>query len=119
MKTDLNTATLNEIGSRPPVRPNPWFLFWVVSFEYLGVGLGTAAFVAFISSITNRQHTATQFALLTSIAAIPRTFVNATTGILVASLGYPVFFLLCTALALPGMCLLFWVAPLHRREERV
>ena len=41
MKTDLNTATLNEIGSRPPVRPNPWFLFWVVSFEYLGVGLGT------------------------------------------------------------------------------
>ncbi|MGB0645860.1 MAG: AmpG family muropeptide MFS transporter [Bradymonadia bacterium] len=119
IKSDLNTATLNEIGSRPPVKPDPWFLFWVVSFEYLGVGLGTAAFVAFISSITNRQHTATQFALLTSIAAIPRTFVNATTGVLVSSLGYPVFFLLCTVLALPGMCLLFWVAPLHRREAKV
>ena len=117
IRSDLNSATLNELGSRPPVMPDPWFLFWVVSFEYLGVGLGTAAFVAFISSLTNRQHTATQFALLTSVAAVPRTFVNATTGVLIQTLGYPHFFLLCTVLAIPGMVLLWWVAPLRRPEQ--
>lgn len=117
VRSDVNTATLNELGSRPPLQPDPWLLFWVVSFEYLGVGLGTAAFVAFISSITNRQHTATQFALLTSVAAVPRTFVNASTGVLIQSLGYPHFFLLCTILALPGMILLWWVAPLGRSRQ--
>jgi MFS transporter, PAT family, beta-lactamase induction signal transducer AmpG len=117
VRSDVNTATLNELGSRPPVQPDPWLLFWVVSFEYLGVGLGTAAFVAFISSITNRQHTATQFALLTSVAAVPRTFVNASTGVLIQSLGYSHFFLLCTILALPGMILLWWVAPLRRSAQ--
>jgi PAT family beta-lactamase induction signal transducer AmpG len=83
----------------------------VIGFEALGVGLGTAAFVAFIARSTHPLYTATQFALFTSLAAVPRTFVNATTGWLVEWMGWMPFFLLCVLLALPGMALLFKVAP--------
>ena len=83
----------------------------VIGFEALGVGLGSAAFVAFIARTTNPVYTATQFALFTSLASVPRTVINASTGWLVEQLGWPTFFLLCTALALPGMVLLLKVAP--------
>jgi PAT family beta-lactamase induction signal transducer AmpG len=83
----------------------------VIGFEALGVGLGTAAFVAFIARATNPLYTATQFALFTSLAAVPRTFVNATTGVLVEQLGWFGFFILCAALGIPGMLLLLKVAP--------
>jgi PAT family beta-lactamase induction signal transducer AmpG len=83
----------------------------VIGFEALGVGLGTAAFVAFIARTTHPAYTATQFALFTSLAAVPRTFINAATGWLVETLGWMPFFLLCVLLALPGMALLLKVAP--------
>lgn len=83
----------------------------VIGFEALGVGLGAAAFVAYIARATHPAYTATQFALFTSLAAVPRTFLNATTGWLVEQLGWFGFFLLCVLLALPGMMLLFKVAP--------
>ncbi|MEY2632437.1 MAG: hypothetical protein RIR00_1091 [Pseudomonadota bacterium] len=83
----------------------------VIGFEALGVGLGTAAFVAFIARATNPIYTATQFALFTSLAAVPRTFINASAGWLVESLGWLNFYYLCAALALPGMALLLKVAP--------
>lgn len=83
----------------------------VIGFEALGVGLGTAAFVAFIARTTHPAYTATQFALFTSLAAVPRTFINASAGWLVEGLGWFHFFLLCTVLAVPGMLLLSRVAP--------
>jgi len=83
----------------------------VIGIEALGVGLGTAAFVAFIARTTHPAYTATQFALFTSLAAMPRTFANAATGWLVEAIGWTGFFLLCALLALPGMVLLFKVAP--------
>ncbi|HMB60292.1 MAG TPA: AmpG family muropeptide MFS transporter [Xanthomonadales bacterium] len=86
-------------------------LFVVVSFEYLGVGMGAIALLAYMSRETSRAFTATQFALFSSFIAIPRTFANASTGFLVEWMGYTSFFLLCTAVAIPGMLLLFKVAP--------
>ena len=86
-----------------------------ISFEALGVGLGTAAFVAFIARATNPRYTATQFALFTSLAAVPRTLVNAATGMIVEVTGWFNFYLLCTVLALPGMLLLLKVAPWNER----
>lgn len=83
----------------------------VIGIEALGVGLGTAAFVAFIARSTHPAYTATQMALFTSLAAVPRTFINASAGWLVESLGWLNFFWLCLALALPGMLLLLKVAP--------
>jgi len=88
-----------------------WLLAAVIAFEYLGVGLGTAAFTAFIARESSKAFAATQFALFTALAALPRSLANATTGVLVEQMGWVTFFILCTVLALPGMLLLFWVAP--------
>jgi len=92
-------------------RPDKILLAGVIAFEALGVGLGTAAFVAFIARATDPRYTATQYALFSSLAAVPRTVVNASTGWIVEQTGWFAFFLICTALALPGMALLLRVAP--------
>lgn len=83
----------------------------VIGLEAFGVGLGTAAFVAYIAYTTHPLYTATQFALFTSLAAVPRTFANAATGYLVEDLGWRNFFLFCFVAAIPGMLLLVKVAP--------
>jgi len=83
----------------------------VIGLEALGVGLGAAASGAFIARATHPGYTATQYALFTSLAVVPRTFANAATGWLVDTLGWVGFFFLCAALAVPGMLLLFKVAP--------
>ena len=57
-----------------------WLLAVVIAFEYLGVGLGTAAFTAFIARESSRAFAATQFALFTALAALPRSLANAVTG---------------------------------------
>ena len=98
-------------------QPDRLLLAFVIAFEALGVGLGTAAFVAFIARETDPRYTATQFALFTSLAAVPRTVVNASTGWIVAETGWLGFFLICTLLALPGMALLLRVAPWHDRAK--
>lgn len=90
----------------------------VVGLEALGVGLGTVAFVAFIARCSNPLYTATQLALFTSLAALPRTVVSAGTGFLVDYLGWPAFFVLCYALAIPGMLLLMRVAPWQEMPEK-
>jgi MFS transporter, PAT family, beta-lactamase induction signal transducer AmpG len=95
---DITSAQLTQLGI-------------VIGLEALGVGLGTAASGAFIARATHPGYTATQYALFTSLAVVPRTFANAATGWLVDMLGWVGFFLLCGALALPGMLLLFKVAP--------
>lgn len=92
-------------------------LAFVIGLEALGVGLGTAAFVAFIARSTHPAYTATQFALFTSLAAMPRTFANAATGWLVEMMGWMGFFLLCALLAVPGMLLLLKVAPWTEVQE--
>ena len=99
--------------------PDLWLLALVIAFEYLGVGMGTAAFTAFIARETSKTYAATQFALFTALAAVPRTLVNGTTGIIVESIGWVDFFLLCTSLAVPGMLLLIWVAPWAGQKSAV
>lgn len=101
----LGFVLLDQVG------PDLRVLALAIGFEALGVGLGTAAFIAFIARSTHPAYTATQFALFTSLAAVPRTVANAATGYLVDALGWTPFFLLCTVLALPGMLLLYKVAP--------
>ncbi|KON46516.1 hypothetical protein AL013_12865 [Mariprofundus ferrooxydans] len=91
----------------------------VIAFEAFGVGVGTAAFVAFIARSTHPAYTATQFALFSSLAAVPRTFINAGAGWLVESMGWVNFFLFCAVLAVPGMLLLLKVAPWHDRRPSI
>ncbi|WP_317705053.1 AmpG family muropeptide MFS transporter [Methylomarinovum caldicuralii] len=89
-------------------------LMGVVTFENLSAGLGTAAFVAFMASQTDRRFTATQYALLSSLMGIPRVIVAAPTGLLAEWLGWPGFFLCCALIALPGLLILLrfrhWLA---------
>jgi PAT family beta-lactamase induction signal transducer AmpG len=91
----------------------------VISLEALGVGLGTVAFVAFIARSTHPAYTATQFALFTSLMAVPRTFANAATGWLVEMMGWTEFFILCALLAVPGMLLLLKVAPWNDETKSI
>ncbi len=107
----LGFAWLAALGSAPASPERLGALALVIGSEAFGVGLGTAAFVAFIARTTHPAYTATQFALFTSLAAVPRTFINASAGWLVDQMGWASFFLLCFALAMPGMVLLLKVAP--------
>jgi MFS transporter, PAT family, beta-lactamase induction signal transducer AmpG len=90
---------------------NVILLALVIGFEAFGVGLGTAAFVSYIATTTDPRYTATQYALFTSLAAVPRTFVNSAVGFIVAETGWFLFFILCFLLALPGMLMLPKIAP--------
>jgi len=89
----------------------------VIGVEAAGVGLGTTAFVAWMARTTHPAYTATQLALFTSLMAVPRTFINASAGWLVEALGWFDFFMLCAVLAIPGMLLLFKVAPWNHPDH--
>ena len=93
------------------IEPNALALFAATGFEYFGVGLGTAAISAYIAAQSNRRFSVTQLALLLSFVTVARTFTTALSGFLIEAVGYTSFFLICFALAIPGMVLLLWVAP--------
>ena len=98
-------AVLARIGHSIPA------LAGVIAFENLSSGMGTAAFVAFMASITNKKFTATQYALLTSLMGVPRVFASAPTGFLAKQIGWEAFFIFCALVAAPGMLLLLKFAP--------
>jgi PAT family beta-lactamase induction signal transducer AmpG len=110
MVTILGYVWLSTVGHHPVG------LFMVVSGEYLGVGLGAIALTAFMARETSKAFTATQFALFSSFIAVPRTFANASTGFIIEALGYTQFFIICTVVAIPGLLLLFKVAPWNERK---
>ena len=86
--------------------------FWlalVISQENLAAGAGTSAFVAFMGQQTNRSFSASQYALLSALMALPRTLFSATAGGLVDLLGWPGFFILSTILALPAFFILYYL----------
>lgn len=93
-----------------------WKLGFVMAGEYLGVGLGTAAFVAFMARETNPAYTAMQLAIFTSLAALPSKMLGAYTGHLVEMMGYYQFFWLCFFIGIPGLLMLFKVAPWNQNE---
>ena len=106
----LGFAWLAQVG------PNTALLSAVIGFEAFScVGLGTAAFVAFLSRATDPRYTATQYALFSSLAAVPRTLINASVGYIVAETGWFNFYLLCFALAFPAMLMLPKIAPWNER----
>lgn len=88
----------------------------VVVLEYIGIGLATSAYIAFIYKQTNPLYSATQIAFLLSLSSVPRTIISSTSGYLIYFLGgYYNFFLFCFLLSIPGMIILFKVAPLNEK----
>ena len=104
--TILGYAWLSQLSE-----PSKINLFLIVSLEYLGVGMGTVAIVSYMFKMSSKIFSASQIALFTAITAVPRTFANASTGYIIESVGYTQFFFICTAFAIPGMLLLFYIAP--------
>jgi MFS transporter, PAT family, beta-lactamase induction signal transducer AmpG len=82
-------------------------MVFTIAFENLAGGMGTAAFVAFLMALCNHNFTATQFALLSALAALGRVFVGPASGVLVDNLGWLQFFLITFLAALPGLILLW------------
>ena len=89
--------------------PNVTALTGVITFENLSSGMGTAAFVAFMASLTNKRYTATQYALLSSLMGVPRVIIAAPTGWMVERMGWVEFFVFCGLIAIPGLLMLFKV----------
>jgi len=110
MFATLSFAWLASVGD------NNIVLAITVGLEFFAAGLGTTAFVAYIAKTTNPSYTATQFALFTSLASVPRTLTNASTGYLVEFFGWQTFFIFCFIIAIPGMLLLYKIAPWHQSE---
>ena len=98
-------AVLARVGHSVPL------LTGVVTFENFSSGMGTAAFVAFMASITNKKFTATQYALLSSLMGVPRVVASAPTGFLAKIIGWQSFFIFCALIAVPGLLLLLKFSP--------
>jgi MFS transporter, PAT family, beta-lactamase induction signal transducer AmpG len=88
-----------------------------IGIENLTGGMGSAAFVAYLSGLCNVAFTATQYALLTSLAAIGRTTLSASGGALADMVGWSPFFLVATVACLPGLLLLVWIMRLQPAER--
>lgn len=83
----------------------------VIAFEDLSGGMGTAVFIAYMASVCNRQYSAAQYALLTSLMGVPRVIISSVTGFMVASLGWIDFYIVCGLFAIPGLLLLLYLKP--------
>ncbi|MET0104096.1 MAG: AmpG family muropeptide MFS transporter [Sedimenticola sp.] len=86
----------------------------VIAFENFSGGLGTAAYIAFMASLTNKKFTATQYALLSSLMGVPRVIAASPTGFMAEWMGWFGFFVFCALIAIPGLLLLRW---LHIRDS--
>jgi PAT family beta-lactamase induction signal transducer AmpG len=85
------------------------FLFATIGIENLSSGMGAVAFVAYLSSLCNVAYTATQYALLTSLMAVPRSVIAASGGYFAETLGWTPFFVWTTVAAAPGLLILWWL----------
>ena len=93
-----------------------WLAIAVGGDNFVG-GLGSAAFVAYLSALCNVAFTATQYALLSSFMAVGRTLLSSGSGWLATQLGWVNFFVVSTGLAIPGLILLVWLMRLYPTER--
>ena len=101
--SNLLYVMLNAIG------PDFEFLLITVAGENFSGGLGSSAFVAYLSVLCKKEYSGTQYALLSSVMGVARTFLSAPSGFIVESLGWSYFFIISTLFGLPGLIILFWM----------
>ena len=85
------------------------FLMVTIGFENLSGAMGTVAFVAFISRLCNLNYTATQYALLSSLAAIGRTIFSSSAGMVADNYNWLTFFAISSIIAIPGIMIIFFI----------
>ena len=103
MATNLMLVLQAQLGA------NVQFLAVSISLENFTGGMSTAALVAYLSALCARHYTATQYALLSALAAFGRTWLSTPSGALAQAFGWPVFFTIASLMALPGLVLLIWL----------
>lgn len=115
MLSNLMYVALFHAGHSMPM------LWAQVGVENFTDGLADAAFLAYLSILTSRSFTATQYALLSSLAAVPLRTLGASAGVLAERLGWSDFFILTTLAALPAMAIMVWLlrrVPPSIREDQ-
>lgn len=88
---------------------NEAFLALCVISENSTAGMTSMAFIAYLSSLCRVNYTATQYALLSSLSAVGRTFLSSSSGAAAVALGWPMFFLFSSLLAVPALALLWYI----------
>ena len=89
---------------------NQWALAFAITAENFTSAIGTVIFVAYLSALCkNPLHTATQYALLTALAAVGRTYLSSGAGFVAEATGWPAFFAICVVVAVPSLILLAWL----------
>ena len=88
------------------VGDNIYLLMTVISLENLAAGMGYTAYLAFIANMTNKQFTATQFALMTALMSLPRTLFSGFSGYLVEFFDWELYFVFCSLIAIPALIIL-------------
>ena len=92
------------------VGANPTMLAFAITVENFTSAIGTVMFVAYLSALCrNPLHTATQYALLTALAAVGRTYLSSGAGFIAEATGWPWFFVICTLAGIPSLVLLAWL----------
>lgn len=111
MMSNLGFAALSTTD-----RPDLVLLGCVNSFDNIAYNVHGTSLLAFLASITNTRYTATQYAVLSSIYALPGKLLMGTSGFVVDAIGYTRFFMYTASLSIPGLLLLLWLA--RRSRER-
>jgi PAT family beta-lactamase induction signal transducer AmpG len=114
--SNLSFMALAYAGKSYPV------MIAAITVENLTGGMGTSAFVALLMALCNARFSATQYALLSSLAALGRVIISPSSGYLVEYMGWPNFFLITALSAIPGLLLLWWlrhdITGLEQKEDK-
>ncbi len=113
--TNLFFVMMTHVGNSMPG------LIVTIGAENLASGMGTAAYAAFLMSLCNKRFTATQYALFTSLMAVPTKILSAPTGYLKEAVGWENYFIIATLLMFPGLLMLYrfkhWKRPVDNPIE--
>ena len=99
--------------------PSLLWLGLVISADNLSGGIAITAFIAYLSSLTHRDYTATQYALFSSLMTLPGKFISGFSGWVVDTWGYTEFFMVASALGLPAILMVLWLLARARSEQQV
>ena len=96
-------------AAQAAIGPEIGFLYLTIGVENISGGMGSSAFVAYMSLLCNKAYTGTQFAMFTSLMAFGRTGLSTVSGWVADQTDWVLFFILSTFVALPGLFLLVWM----------
>mgnify|MGYP003683348973 CR=1 FL=1 len=98
------------------MEPKVSYLAIVISADNISGGFAATAFIAYLSSLTNRAYTATQYALFSSLMTLPGKFISGFSGLVVDNFGYFEFFVVAAMLGIPAILLVVWLSGYERAQ---